>query len=128
MKHEAYWNLHKNMLSLRPCGGRVQHVEFARFEDVTFSVQPAGRARVLREQKKNVHAFVRGYLRDWGDRATDPYLTVPPFNTGLGAAYKEVTYNPYLYETFVRKHDESPIHRAESAVLFGRRIFAREEK
>jgi hypothetical protein len=35
-----------------------------------------------------------------------------------------VTYNPYLYETFVRKSDEQPVFRAHNAYLYDRKILA----
>jgi hypothetical protein len=61
---EVYWNLHKKCFSYRPArkGGRVLHASSLLLENVTFAVQPAGRERVLREKRKNVHAFVRGDL------------------------------------------------------------------
>ena len=50
-----------------------------------------GREKVLREKRKNVHAFVKGYLQDAENVDTDRPAT-------------QVTYNPYKYETFVDKH------------------------
>jgi hypothetical protein len=59
---EVYWNLHKKCFSYRLSGGKVTHARSLLLKDVKFAVQPAGRERVLREKKKNVHAFVRGTL------------------------------------------------------------------
>lgn len=59
-RHETYWNLHKDVFSVRVKGRVVQHIRSAFVRNVTFAVQPAGRAKVLLEQRKNVHAFVRG--------------------------------------------------------------------
>lgn len=54
----------------------------------SFVVRPAGRARVLRERRKHVHAFVKGEV------------TTPPGDiTGM----TQVTYNPYLAGYFYRK-------------------------
>ena len=52
--------------------------------DVKFAVQPAGRAKVLRERKKNVHAFVRGTV------ARNPIM----------AHQQVVSYNPYEMDSF----------------------------
>ena len=60
----------------------------------TPKVSEAGRQRVLRDGRKNVHAGVVGYL----SHASDKALSVP-------AASEQVTYNPYLYSTFVYKAD-----------------------
>ena len=125
--HEAYWNLHKNVLSVRPSGGKVQHFDYVQFETVRFSVQPAGRAKVIREQRKNVHAFVRGYMIDFlKDESQLSEESRSTLLSGFDGVFQEVTYNPYKYDTFVFKQDESPIHKAESAYLLGRRIFAKE--
>jgi len=58
-------------------------------------VSEAGRQRVLREQKKNVHAGITGHL--WH----------PP--RGPNGPTVEVTYNPYKYASFVYKATEAPL-------------------
>ena len=59
---EVYRNLHKKCWSIRQ-GGKVKvHTSYLCLQDVKFVVQPAGRQKVLDEQKKNVHAYVKGYL------------------------------------------------------------------
>ena len=60
MKVEIYYNLHKNVFSVRHKGRVIQHTSMAVIKDAEYVVRPAGRAKVLREGKKNVHAFVRG--------------------------------------------------------------------
>jgi len=59
---EVYFNLHKRLFSVRRKGLVVAHARNVKVVDPKFVVQPAGRARVLREKKKNVHAYVKGYL------------------------------------------------------------------
>lgn len=62
-RQRIHWNLHKHCFSVvdTKTGRVVEHTNGPVYmEDVQFVVQPAGRARVLREQRKNVHAFVRG--------------------------------------------------------------------
>ena len=118
--YEAYFNLHKQCLSVRPTcrGGKVMHMKAVRFANVRFAVQPAGRAKVLREGKKNVHAFVRGSLRDFWR------LDSPDFDASILADdVEQVTYNPYLHETFVYKSDEKPIYKAAAAVVVGKDIY-----
>jgi hypothetical protein len=55
-------------------------------EDVRPKVSQAGRARVLRENRKNVHAGLVGELRS---------LEAMPFHG------QSITYNPYKYDGFV---------------------------
>lgn len=113
MRVEAYYNLHKKCLSYRRPGGRVTHAQSLRLQDVTFSVQPAGRARVLLEQRKNVHAFVRGDLV-----STDQY-------PATGEDWVRVTYSPYRWHTFVEADSGRPVSAADEVHIVGSAIYAR---
>ena len=129
MRYEAYYNLHKQCLSARPIGGYVKHYQFLCMKDVKFAVQPAGRQKVLREQKKNVHAFVRGDLVTWSPHRKEGEF-YQPMDMEISAErfrederYDEVTYNPYKYDSFVRKHNGEPIHEAPHTWVIGKHIF-----
>ena len=98
MRVEVYWNLHKLCWSVRaldgPDKGRViQHTQSLQIKDCTMAVQPAGNARVRREKRKNVHAFIRGTLV-----SRHP---LPPFNDSVC-----VTYHPYLHDSFMQYHPD----------------------
>lgn len=67
-----------------------------------FKVSKAGRARVLKEKRKNVHAGVVG---DWDRKAL------------ARRRKRAVTYNPYKYETFVDKTTEAAILSAPVCVI-----------
>lgn len=120
MRHEAYFNLHKQCLSIRPMGGKVSHANAVVFQDAQFVVSKAGRERVLREKRKNVHAFVRG-------TPTSVYAT--GVRVELLKEYCEsnelrrITYNPYKYETFVYADTEEPVHFVPFAYVIGRSIY-----
>ena len=89
---EVYRNLHKKCWSVRQ-GGKVKcHTSYICLQDVKFVVQPAGREKVLREKKKNVHAFVKGYLISGkaANKLTD----------GIEWTEDNVTYNPYEHPYF----------------------------
>lgn len=116
MKVFVYFNLHKKVFSVKALEGSMKgrviaHENALTLHDVTFKVSQAGRQRVLRERKKNVHAGVVGqwygsidsHIRDTNDIA--------------------VTYNPYKYDSFVLRDDEVPIHWATNAYLVDRKIF-----
>lgn len=113
MKVFVYFNLHKKVWSVKalsgPNKGRVvAHLDRLVLDDCAFKVSEAGRQRVLREKRKNVHAGVVGTLTD--DQADF-----------AGVA---VTYNPYKYNSFVTRNDEQPIHKARIVVLNGRSVSA----
>jgi hypothetical protein len=70
-KVRCYWNLHRNCWSVQDARTRkvIGHAAKVLLRDVTFTVSAAGRERVLREGRKNVHAFACGTLAavDWLD-------------------------------------------------------------
>ena len=102
-KVEVYFNLHKKCWSIRQAGKPVVHSDFVEIKEPQFVVQQGGNARVRREKRKNVHAFVRGYLTD--------RVGIFPKNQKL------VTYNPYKHTSFVERGTEKPICSAQYAVL-----------
>ena len=102
-KVEVYFNLHKKCWSIRQSGASVIHADFVEIKEPQFVVQQGGNARVRREKRKNVHAFVRGYLSD--------RVGIFPKNQKL------VTYNPYKHTSFVERGTDKPICNAEYAVL-----------
>ena len=89
----VYFNLHKKCWSVRQSGKIIEHTYRVMLKDCRYLVGRAGREKVLKEKKKNVHAGVSGYL-------VDHVPNVPERSD-------EVTYNPYKYETFVSKADPS---------------------
>ena len=106
MRVDIYWNLHKNVWSIRHKGRVIQHATHALVQDATFVVQEGGRQRVLREMKKNVHAFVRGTLV-WSTDSTEDRL-----HPG-----QAVSYNPYKGPSFFRKDTGEDIKEAKFAYL-----------
>ncbi len=116
MKVYVYFNLHKKCFSIKALEGEhkgrvVAHREQLTLTDCTFRVSQAGRARVLREQKKNVHAGIVGTWRG----AYDPAIA--------DSCDISVTYNPYKYSTFVYSDGEYPIFTAGHAWLTNKRIY-----
>ena len=100
----VYFNLHKRLFSVTQKNERnnwavVGHTNYIELKNVKFIVSEAGRQRVLREKRKNVHAFLEGLC----------------FN-GLANGFRprRITYNPYKDRTFVQLFGEArvPIRRA----------------
>lgn len=93
-----------------PDKGRViAHTAEVFLEDVTFKVSQAGRARVLREKSKNVHAGVVGTMIPaavYREKAAYTYDHLKKDN---------VTYNPYLFDSFVVREDGSRVSAAKMA-------------
>lgn len=106
MRVEVYFNLHKKTFSVRSCetGKVIHHTDEIHIANPMFVVRQSGRKRVLREGKKNVHAFVRGDAP-----ISRPYPSHEKLDT--------ITYNPYKYASFVDKHTEEPVYKASRAWL-----------
>jgi len=109
MRVEIYWNLHKKMYSVRDAktGRVVAHTYQSTIKDAEFVVRQSGNRKVRETGVKNVHAFVRGELRDLDitDEAWD---------------WDRITYNPYKYTSFVHVNSEHPIRKAQMAYLMTR--------
>ena len=99
----VYFNLHKKVWSIRQDGKIVEHTKYIMLKDARFLVGQAGRKKVLREKRKNVHAGVSGYV-------VGRVPNVPDFCT-------TVSYNPYENETFINYSNEKPILWAPYVVM-----------
>lgn len=113
MKFRIYFNLHKKCFSVQKKNEKgnwivCEHRNEIALRNVNFKVSEAGRQRVLREKRKNVHAFVEGEI--------ESDFIAPP------QKFHQVSYNPYKLDsffTFQRKdsvftsEDPIPVHSAD---------------
>jgi len=111
-KLRVYFNLHKNLLSIQArVNGSwkvLKHTRQICLENVRFKVSEAGRQRVIRDKRKNVHAFVEGVAAKAFNRNKLPTAIV--------------TYNPYELERF---HDgEKYVDTADSVRISGKQVSA----
>ena len=107
----VYKNLHQDCWSVRQDGLVKAHTTEINLWDCAFQVNAKGRQKVLDEQRKNVHAGIKGYIDEFDLDLPDP---------------TEVTYNPYKYDSFVDKDTESPIYSMEVAQLTQNKVIAYE--
>lgn len=117
MKAAVYRNLHKSCWSVRNRStGRVEaHADSIMVHDCTFRVGKAGRERVIREGRKNVHAGVYGTV--------DGELEAAGFRKTSGWA--RVTYNPYRNETFVDEKGNPVFSASCVALLSDGKVYAK---
>ncbi len=118
MRVFVYFNLHKKCFSIKALEGDrkgrvVAHSNTVLLESCKFKVSEAGRQRVLREKRKNVHAGVTGVWIN-GDRVESHY----EFLSMVG---RQVTYNPYKYLSFVIKATEQTVDKADVVAM---KVFA----
>jgi len=114
MKVFVYRNLHKGCLSVKALEGEKKGRVIAHVDEITLSncqlkVSQAGRARVLRERQKNVHAGVKG---EWSQ--------------GLNFVIESMTkvrYNPYEVSTFVETNTGNPVLTAKEVFISKNGVF-----
>ena len=109
---DVYFNLHRKCFSVRCAKSRlvIAHRDEVLLEDVTFKVSEAGRQRVLREKKKNVHAVMRG---TWVDMNGGQEIVMQ--------SGRDIMYNPYKAPTFefagFRPNEIKPLKTARAAFV-----------
>jgi hypothetical protein len=118
MRVFVYFNLHRKCFSIKALEGDrkgrvVAHSTTVLLEGCKFKVSEAGRQRVLREKRKNVHAGVTGTWIN-ADRVESCY----EFLSMVG---RQVSYNPYKYDSFVIKATEQSVDVAD---VVGMKVFA----
>tara|TARA_R100000008_G_scaffold80976_1_gene63804 strand:- start:254 stop:796 length:543 start_codon:yes stop_codon:yes gene_type:complete len=149
-KREVYRNLHfrdEVVYSVRKDGLVEGHALCHVMDGVTFSVGPKGNQRVRDEERKNVHAVIRGHVINavWYDEeeldfaksaakdlAQIEMCGVPVSqNTDVSDLddprawepmyeWVEVKYNPYKFKTFVAVDGDklTPIFNARKVVIY----------
>ena len=115
MKVRVYRNLRKECFSVMEKGRVIDHVSNVILANAKLIVSEAGRQRVLRDKRKNVHAFVEGgRLPDAGA------YSLLTFRSWKACP---VRYNPYTGPSFMT--EDGPIASAPYVVLsHGRLITA----
>lgn len=111
MRVEVYRNLQRNCWSVRDLstGRVVAHPDSVIVADARFVVRPSGRARVLAEKRKNVHAFVRG---EWVRGMIKETIAI---GKDSNRTPHRVSYNPYKHPYFYNVETEEAV--TSSAVV-----------
>jgi hypothetical protein len=101
MRVHVYWNLNRDIYSIRAAEGEhrgrvIDYASDVSLTNASFVVREAGRRRVLKNKRKEVHAWIAG-------NRTGRVST---------ADLEGVTYDPYRHETFVRRRNGEAVHAA----------------
>jgi hypothetical protein len=113
-KVRIYRNLHKKLYSVQEkVDGRwkvVEHTNNINLINVTFKVSEAGRQRVIKEKRKNVHAAMIG----------ERFPFIPK-----SFVYRyEVSYNPYKSPYFMVKSEDKPLDKARYVQIVDGKVIA----
>ena len=135
----VYYNLQKDCLSVidTETGRLYCHAHRVEIHNAKFRVQLAGRNRVVKEKRKNVHAYVVGNLHNVGD--VQPYRFIKSRNIlykkricdcgdkphdycekcipESGKKFRHAYYNPYKHDTFVDDMTKESLFRSKRGVL-----------
>lgn len=121
MKVFVYWNLHKNLWSVKALEGNnrgrvIARLPYVYLTNVTQKVSEKGRQRVIKTKQKNVHAGIVGNF----DQKCIVLLTENKKEKLICLLdLVQITYNPYLYEKFVLKEDTNKSwNSAKSVCMF----------
>ncbi len=110
---KVYWNLHKNVFSVQYKGRVVAHLDNIVLDNPRFYVSESGNKRVLKEKRKNVHAFIYGIIH----RYTLTQDTDEP------AGYSRVKYNPYKCAFFYYECNGKRVGPKDFAILWNGAIY-----
>lgn len=76
--------------SLRQNGLVVGHTSKVVIANPEFIINPSGKLRCIKENKRNVHAYVKGFVQNYKDIRMSKYLGM-------------LVYNPYKHKSFKRQ-------------------------
>lgn len=105
-KYYIYRNLHTGGFSVRYRGRVIAHDDYFIGRNVEFRVSESGRQRVIKEKKKNVHAY----------SACDKYTFAGSNDYRLVDTLDRVSYNPYVAGHFTCNGKK--IVRAQSVLFY----------
>ncbi len=108
---EVYKNLHNGLWSVRSKKTKriLGHAGTVLLDGVKFKVSESGRKRVIESGQKNVHAFVIGKLVAFDGLVSVVHLDFDDLH--------QVRYNPFLFWSFVKSKDETPIYSADGCLM-----------
>ena len=102
----VYKNLHQDCWSIKQDGLVKVHATEINLYNCSFLVNEKNRLKVIKEKRKNVHAFVRGYIWD------------TPLNL-----IRQASYNPYARNSFYDKGDGSSVYKAHFVKAINGKLF-----
>ena len=118
---EVYYNVHLDMLSVRCAKHKrvLGHSHQIYLRRTSFVVQPGGRDRVRKDNRKNVHAWVRGTVaHTWEGKGYENQSDwLFRRNRVQNVPRIRVKYNPYRDDTFVTEGSRLPVRSAKDAIV-----------
>lgn len=101
----VYRNLRRHCYSIKQGGRVVAYADTILLNNPNFLVSESGRQRVLREGRKNVHAYIEGLI------------TFTPFKGYMSLNWRPLTYNPYEHTAFVDGPTQTKVITAQQVLM-----------
>jgi len=134
---KVYYNLQKDCLSVidAETGLLYCHAHRVELHNAKFRVQLAGRNRVVKEKRKNVHAYIVGDCHDIGEVSKERHRLVrgkvekyeicqcegtmwcEECIPESAEQFRHATYNPYKHDTFVDDVSGESLFKSERVVI-----------
>lgn len=112
----VYKNLHKNCYSIQQkINNTWKVIEYSNeiiLENCSFKIYENGRQKVIKEKRKNVHAFICGEKLNLNSKQININNLVT------------ISYNPYYSDSFYIKDSKEKIKSAKIIILREDKIFA----
>lgn len=126
MRVFVYFNLNRRCWSIKAMEGErkgrvIGHAKYVDLSTVEWRVSEAGRQRVLRDKRKNVHAGAVGFLNYWldlnGVKHGTTKDTLMDYYMKSDAAPDMVAYDPYKGPFFVDKDTGEDVRYSHTAYM-----------
>lgn len=112
-----------DVISLKIPGRHISYVAWLSMDNVSFRVHESGRQRCIRENARNVHAWVIGDVTLCG--AAPMFLELAELDM-LSEGWSQALYDPFRGGSFVDSVTFEPIHSAWKAFLRGKNVYYKE--
>lgn len=99
---EPFWSVRN-----KKTGKVIQHKEELVVKNCWFTVQPAGRDKVRKQKRKNVHAWVNGTIMLYSSLQLASLLHLNESHYPIEEG-RHVSYNPYTYDHFEVAGESTP--------------------
>ena len=120
----SYRNLRTGGFSIKQ-GGIVQERPFIFvMTNAQFKVSEAGRQRAIKNQQRNVHAYVVADNYESYDFNDERAMSIG-VNVLNNKLFTEVTYNPFYLDSFVTADTKVPVEKSEFIVAIQDKVYMR---
>lgn len=123
-KYYAYRNLNTGGFSIKQKGIVCERTMVFVMTNAEFRVSEAGRQRAIRDQQRNVHAYVCADSYESYELDDDRTMSIG-INVLNNELFTEVTYNPFYLDSFVTADKKIPVTTSEFIVAIQDKVYMR---